>query len=59
MYTLKGEIVIPCLLSVCFDDAMHWIYASYCVNTDLEDVSHREHKGKSTERQDRLYHLNH
>ncbi len=26
-YTL-GEIVIPCLLLVCFDDAMHGIYAS-------------------------------
>ena len=30
-YTL-GEIIIPCLLSVCFDDAMHVIYASYFVN---------------------------
>ena len=31
MITL-GEIVIPCLLSVCFDDAMHGIYVSYFVN---------------------------
>ncbi len=28
-----GEIVIPCLLSVCFDDAMHGIYASHFVKT--------------------------
>ncbi len=24
-YSTLGEIVIPCLLSVCFDDAMHGI----------------------------------
>ncbi len=38
LYTL-GEIVIPCLLSLCFDDAMHGIYASYFVNMGFRVIS--------------------
>ncbi len=30
--TTLGQIVIRCLLSVCFYDAMHGIYASYFLN---------------------------
>ncbi len=39
-----GGIVIPCLLSVCFDDAMHGIYASYFVNANtLQNMKHMYH----------------
>ncbi len=48
-----GEIVIPCLLSVCFDDAMHGIYAPYFVDTYTSCLQNRKHKSHALQQQNK------